>query len=383
MQSLKYLIFVLLVNMQGIACKGQNFTYESVPSEYIPQYNKQYVAEVEQIKKIAVDLTNYLPTGYVTDGSVNYTSEMQKGINANKILLMPDFPIMTSGIHLINGTTLIFQKNSLLKMIPSSKEVYAIIGIDQVHDVNVYFAKIKGDRSEHIGTKGEWGFGIGINSSKNVRILEPNISNCWGDGIYINNMGRSLNKTMPDSNNIFIDGAWIDNNRRNGISVINGNNIKISNSVISNTNGTLPMSGIDIEPNNGLGELKNINIENVTTFNNSKFGILISLAFFVNRSQKNIKLTIKNSTDDGSNYGMGFVFDWPQKNDSINAKGIIDVINPIWKNGRSGEVKFPLYSSTNNVILKFDNAKVFKNGQTEAFPFQPIYLNKTKNIIVE
>src|SRR5690242_19873414 len=100
-------------------------------------------------------------------------------------------------------------------------------------------------------------------------------------------MGRSLNKTMLDSNNIFIDGAWIDNNRRNGISVIDGNNIKISNSVISNTNGTLPMSGIDIEPNNGFGELKNINIENVTTFNNSKFGILISLAFFVNRSQKN------------------------------------------------------------------------------------------------
>jgi len=382
MSIFKYLYIVLSIWINVASCQGQNFSYRDVPVDYLPARNQQYIDEVKQLKQSAVDLTKFLPSNHVTDGSVDYTSDLQKGINTNKIVIMPNFPVMVSGIHVNNGTTVIFQERSLLKMEPSKKIGYEVIAISHVHNVNLYFPKIKGDRAEHIGTKGEWGFGIGVISSKNIRILQPEISDCWGDGIYINNMGSDRNNALPDSNDIFVDGARIDNNRRNGISIIDGNSIIIKNSIVSNTNGTLPMSGIDVEPNDGYSQLKNIVLDSVITFNNSKYGILISLAFFTDIDKKDISLTIKNCSDDGSNNGMGFVFDWLNKKDFVNAKGNINVVNPFWKNSRSSNLKLPVYSSTNNVIIKFQNARTMKEGKIETFPFQSL-IKDSKNIIFD
>lgn len=381
MKTLRFnLLFLIFI--QTLGCQAQYFQYKPVPSDYTQSGNNTYNSEVEALQESAVDLKQYLPSNYVVDGSVDYTKQLQNGIELNQAVLMPDFPVLTSGIHLKNGSTLIFQKNSLLIMAPSVQVWYQVLAINKVHDVTVYFANIKGDRDKHIGTKGEWGFGIGIESANNIRIISPIISDCWGDGIYINNKTTADAKEASDSNNILIDGARLDNNRRNGISIIDGSNILIKNSVISNTNGTSPMVGIDIEPNNGNGELQNITIDSVTTFNNASFGIFISLTSFVSYIRKNISITVKNCTDDGSNYGMGFAFGRSKESDLIYAKGSINVINSIWKNERSGELWLPYYASKNSIVLKFQNAKVFKRGETKTSPLNPIILSHSKNIIL-
>jgi len=374
MYIFKPFYFALFVVIIAAACKGQGFTYKAVPSNYIPRLDQKYISDIKQLQDSAVDLTNFLPKDYVLNGTVDYTNELQKGINLNKVVLMPNFPVMTSGIYLNSGSTVIFRDSSLLLMLPSSQVWYQVIGINNVHDVKVYFPRIKGDRMRHIGMEGEWGFGIAITNSKNVKIIQPIVSNCWGDGIYINDLAKN-----QEFGNIFIDGAWLDNNRRNGISIIDGSNISIINSLISNTNGTMPSSGIDIEPNNGNGELKKITLNNITTYNNAEYGILTVLVGFANASKKDVTIEINNCIDDGSNYGMGYVFDLPHRH-LINATGEINILNPIWKNSRSSGLKLPVYSSSNNVVLKFKNATIVQDGEKRAFSNRNLIKNTEKII---
>lgn len=377
-------IIILILTLVSVgSCAGQDWKYEIVPSNYFPVVNPAYNREADSLRQFAADLTNYLPVNYVPDGSVDYSYQLQKGIDSNRIVLMPDFPVLTSGIRLRSGSVVIFQKNSLLVMRPSNQVYYEVLGIDNVNNVKVYFPKIRGEREQHIGTKGEWGFGIAIQSAKNISIIGAVVSNSWGDGIYINSKGVSSQVDSSDSISILIDGSFLNNNRRNGISIIEGNNIEIRNSVISNTNGTMPMTGIDIEPNNGSGELKHITLDSIVTFNNSNFGIFVSLTAFVSNTQKNIDLTIRNCTDDGSNYGMGFAFGRTKESDLIYAKGSIDVINPTWKNNRKRELWLPFYASKNNVIIKIKKPEVFRKGEIHPSQLNPIILSNSKKIIFQ
>lgn len=56
------------------------------------------------------------------------------------------------------------------------------------------------------------------------------------------------------------------------MSITNASNVRVSNSVFSNTNGTAPQAGIDIEPNGGQSASE-ITIINVQTYNNMGMGI--------------------------------------------------------------------------------------------------------------
>jgi parallel beta-helix repeat protein len=109
-----------------------------------------------------------------------------------------------------------------------------------------------GDRTTHTGTSGEWGMGIyiGANSS-NVTVQNVTINNCWGDGIYV--------YTTVSPSNIAINNILSDNNRRQGLSIINVDGITVTNSTFSNTQGTGPECGIDLEPNAG----QHINAANI------------------------------------------------------------------------------------------------------------------------
>ncbi|MGY3055224.1 hypothetical protein ACVWYG_003439 [Pedobacter sp. UYEF25] len=374
---------LLFLTMASLNSFGQNFVYKTVPLAYVPTINPTYVAEVKNYKTAAVDLTKYLPANFVKDGSVDYTTQIQSGINLNKVVLMPNFPILTSGISATSNSTILFQKDSKLVMGPSEKEGYNILKIKNVHDVNVYFANIVGDRKQHLGSKGEWGFGIGIISAYNIKIVNPAVSDCWGDGIYINNVTPQHQDQITKSSNILIDGANLDNNRRNGLSLIDGKDITIKNSVCSNTNGTSPMAGLDVEPNNGHAELKNITLDRIVAFNNQTVGILVSLAVFKSENQKQLNLNINNCTVDSSNYGIGFSFERAGTDGLAYAKGTINVTNTIWKNNNKGELWLPYPALKNVVNVNISNSKVYKSGAIITDKASLFNLNGAKNIIIQ
>ncbi len=167
-------------------------------------------------------------------------------------------------IKLRDNVTLDFSDGVTLKALPNDSPNYEIIKIENVKNVklngNVH---IVGERNEHRGFSGEWGMGISVIGSQNISLNNVNVSDCWGDGIYIGD-----SKSGQTNRNITITNPILDNNRRQGISVITAINLKILNPTIMNTNGTPPASGIDLEPNANSEPLQNISIINPSTVNN-------------------------------------------------------------------------------------------------------------------
>lgn len=107
----------------------------------------------------------------------------------------------------------------------------------------------------------EYGHGICIFESENVRISGLTISCFHGDGI-----GVSLN-----NKNVIIDGLTIDSYYRNGVSIVDGKNISVSNTTIKNGGATDPFAAIDVEPNEG-NHISNVKIKNVD-ISNCRVGI--------------------------------------------------------------------------------------------------------------
>lgn len=169
--------------------------------------------------------------------------------------------IMEDGVHLRLST------NAILKAKPSSGKGYNIIHAFRKKDFSIVGGRIVGERYEHEGSDGEWGHGINLLGCENVYI-ETHVSDCWGDGVYLGRGGIDY-----PNRNITLK-VVCDNNRRQGISITHAENVYVNDSVLSNTNGTAPQAGIDIEPN--ADEFcKNIFINNLLTTGNSGAGVQV------------------------------------------------------------------------------------------------------------
>ncbi|WP_050009627.1 right-handed parallel beta-helix repeat-containing protein, partial [Flavobacterium sp. B17] len=292
----------LIVNL---SCAQEKFSYKDVPDTYIKKTD--VTSSFNILKNQSFEVVKILPSNYKKDGSQDYTVYIQKAINENTTVLLPNFPVLINdkGLQLKDNSNLLFDKKTQLRLKPSNKQGYSIIDITNKKNVNVYNPNIVGDRSVHIGKTGEWGMGINIKNSVNIKIYNPIIKDCWGDGIYIG--GNDF------SSNISIIGGNIDNNRRNGISIISGDNILLQNLVISNTNGANPKTGIDIEPNTPDNKKLNISLKSIITYNNEISG----LAFYLARLRgdtyaNNINVVIENYKDFYSKSGISYS---NQKND--------------------------------------------------------------------
>ena len=90
---------------------------------------------------------------------------------------------------------------------------------------------------------------IGLRAVKNVLVEGIKCTKAGGDGIYVSDGWGAPDPTY--SSQVTIQDCTLDDNRRQGISVISAQDLIIRRCVMSNTgatNGTAPMAGIDFEP---------------------------------------------------------------------------------------------------------------------------------------
>lgn len=335
---------ILLLSFTNIAvAQNSNWAYKALPSQYKQDsvLSNDFYNSLADSMNTAYDLTNELPVDYDTTGKTDYTSYLQMGINAHRSIKFPNFPVLidSAGLSFIDSSSVYFQKKSEIILSPTFTGTYNIFFINSLDSINIYFPNIVGDRTTHTGTGGEYGFGINILNSSHVNIFYPVISNCWGDGITIND-----SSDVPQ--NINISYASIDNCRRNGISIISANGVIIKKSVISNINGTSPQDGIDIEPNNSLNKLQNIIIDSLVTFNNVFVGLNIALYYNYYMLNRLISVTYNNHKDDGSYIGEYYLFG--SVNDGItspNTKGDVTSNNPILINSINKAIMTNWYGS--------------------------------------
>jgi parallel beta-helix repeat protein len=210
------------------------------------------------------------------DGSsgTNDSLALEKCSASIKNILMQDgnFLIDPDGASFrLTSNTDVFAVNASLTSAPTDVESYNIVFLSSVDNVKIKGLTIVGDRTDHVGTSGEAGHGIGMREAKNVTIEDCNISNCWGDGIYVSSQ---FSGTLVMCDNVLIDNCVITNNRRNNISVVGSLRTTIKDCTITLANGTSPESGIDLEPNPDQ-TVTNTTIENCILKDNGDFGLLI------------------------------------------------------------------------------------------------------------
>lgn len=228
------------------------------------------------------------------------TAILQKFINQNSVIVLPDREIVVSptGISLGDDKTLIFQKRSRLRIQSNSLEEYGIINIIDSRNVKIYNAHLIGDRYQHESSKGEWGMGIRILGASNVLVDNFYIQQCWGDGIYIGRNKDIVSQGITIKNGVVID------NRRNGISVTSINGLNIEKVTSAYTNGTSPQFGIDFEANNAGDEMNNIVLNDIVTYYNNNGGMMLSFDRISkkskNRTIKEVNFSITDYKDVGS-----------------------------------------------------------------------------------
>lgn len=352
---IQLMLLFLFVSTNSCAQTKNNLVYKKLPVEYKSRAYQYYKIPVE-ISKKAYEIVKELPQGYLKDGSVDYTSYIQNAIDQNSVVVFPNFPVLVTGIYLKSNSTVIFQKDSQLILKPTDKERYQILALHGIENVKVYNPILVGDRLKHLGTTGEWGFGIDIRGSSNIVIYNPNVKNCWGDGIVVSKSKKGTKESVKllNTENIEIYNAYLDYNRRNGISIIGVKGLKLVNPTILNSMGTLPQTAICLEPDNNLYELTDISIINPFTFNNND-GILIVYTNFLGKLNKKSNIYIENHIDYGSLIAFNVAgFKDKYSSETKPLEGFLKINKAKWINNDYGIIR----SKTNGFSQKIELTKI-------------------------
>jgi len=176
----------------------------------------------------------------------------------------------TKSIRMRSHTRLLLDANATLVVIPNNVTRSRLIRVWNVTDVRIVGGSMEGDRAKHIGSTGEWGMGIDIIAAKNVVVKGTKLSEFWGDGIYIGASGSGSRLHVSDY--VTIVNVVSNHNRRQGLSITPAKHVYVANSTFSNTIGTLPEAGLDIEPMT-QGPTSTIRLENNTFSGNHGNGI--------------------------------------------------------------------------------------------------------------
>ena len=225
-------------------------------------------------------------------------------------------------IHLPSNFHLKMTENTFLRVQPSYWPRGYLLSIYIKENVKVTGGNLIGDRFEHDYTdildevgisRGthEWPTLLYVAGSKNVVATNIILKESTGDGIVAGaSDGFRFSPGNPFNKNITFISCTVDANRRNNISVTDGEDIFITNCVIKNSGdikdregsngwkGTSPKTGIDIEPFRGRNpdgseknfELtKNVKIDGCT-FRNNQVGSIIDYS--------GINTTMSNNNSD-------------------------------------------------------------------------------------
>lgn len=227
------------------------------------------------VKPASFLVVNVKDRGAKGDGTSNDTKYIQKAIDAvagtgGTVYIPPGtYMVRAHGKkRLVLGSkmTLKLADRAILKVIPTGAEAYSVLRIPRAKDVRVIGGTLQGDRKEHKGRSGEWGMGIIIGpDSERIIIAGVTSRHMWGDGFY-----------LAGGEDVALCSVVAEYNRRQGLSIIKGNRILVTNSTFRDTRGTAPSAGIDLEPDKPHQRITNVRIERSKFIDNAGGGVMIS-----------------------------------------------------------------------------------------------------------
>jgi len=160
--------------------------------------------------------------------------------------------IYQAGIALRSNMAFLLDKEVVIEMVPNDKWNYCVLEVTAKERVVISGGTILGDRDNHTYTprpgdgytNHDEGHLVCIqNESAHVTVENVKLTRANGDGILLvgqKGKGSSVKHIVIKNNEIV-------GNRRQGISVVGGEDVLIQNNEIHHTSGTSPQFGIDIE----------------------------------------------------------------------------------------------------------------------------------------
>lgn len=201
-----------------------------------------------------------------------------------------DWIIRPTRIGRISNKTIIFEPGVVLRAKPGAYPTNNSRMLDFFECNNItiegYGATMRMNKNEY--TSGEGRHALVIEGSNNFTIKGLTIRDSGGDGIYIGSGVQGY------SRNITVEDVLSTNNRRQGMSIISAQDVYVRNSTFENSNGTLPETGVDLEPNEPSERLVNINFTNCKFSGNDNSGFLVSVQK-MNASSMPLSVTVRDS----------------------------------------------------------------------------------------
>ncbi len=213
------------------------------------------------------------------------TAALQAAIDSRaRRVLVPDMgsPWFVRPIELRGSQEIVFESGVI---VAARKGEFRGRGDDLLHAADVsnltlrgYGATLRMNKADYSSPPyqaGEWRHAVSLGSVRAVRILGLRIESSGGDGIYISG---SRSGSLEYSEDVVIRDVELVGHHRQGISVVSARNLLIERTVMSDTRGTMPQSGIDFEPNQPYQRLEGCIVRDCRFEGNAGAGILIHLA---------------------------------------------------------------------------------------------------------
>ncbi|CAG7652753.1 right-handed parallel beta-helix repeat-containing protein [Paenibacillus allorhizosphaerae] len=273
------------LTMYYVTNEGQEGFFYYDPSDSTTADNTGTVlvsSNGKRFKRIYEDTLVASWFGTKADGVTNDTQALQAALNAasgSKLFI----PKQRAGYYLtgqlfipsqiaieLDPGTIIQAVDTLSRVAPAYERLIRIKSVKDVY-INGNGATLRMNKAAY--TSGEQAHIFDISGSENVVVENINANDSGGDGFYVG----YFESTILFSKNIVLRNCRANNNWRQGLSVISVDGLLVENCRFTNTKGTAPQSGVDIEPNSQLDLLKNIRFIGCVAEGNTGRGFLVTL----------------------------------------------------------------------------------------------------------
>ncbi|NOU39237.1 MAG: hypothetical protein HOO89_11015, partial [Ferruginibacter sp.] len=243
--------------------------------------------------------------------ATNATTAFVNAINsANDTIVIDkqasDWMINPTHFEYVNNKTIIFENGVNLVARPGA---FASVGsslfyLDECNNITIigYGASFRMQKSEYIAyNNSEQRHCVRLMSCNNINIYGLKLMDSGGDGVIIASWSGIAFQRYCE--NILLKDLWCDNHYRQGISVISAQHLRVENCWFTNTIGTAPQAGVDIEPNQPFERLIDVVFDKCRFTGNAGNGIKI-IPFFLDNTSLPVDVTFNNCyvSDNGTNH---------------------------------------------------------------------------------
>ncbi len=236
--------------------------------------------------------------GYEADDA---TLAFQTAINSDNDTIIidlqsSDWKVAPNAFFNLNNKTIIFEPGVVLRALPNNfNPIYSSL----FRIVNANNVQIIGYGAEWIMNKveyaelddSEYRHALNIFNCNNVSVKGLTIRDSGGDGIYVG--GENGGGAQGYSSDILIEDVRCINHYRQGMSIASVENMTVRHCLFSETKGTLPEAGIDIEPFETYQRVVNLLIENCSFIENGWSGVAVAL-FDMDNTSLPVSITVRD-----------------------------------------------------------------------------------------